>query len=158
MLRHERRQSPKREVSCCVRRGGCPAAVSAGALCRRPRVREEIPSPERGVESPRKSVRPHGRGATWRAQCVSVNPAASRHKQSKGRTAEPVMSRRRQQTAPERAVWVLVVACDEVVVADTTGGVQDVPGVWGRARGKSLTRTRRDPTRRLISAHEFKNI
>ncbi len=30
---------------------------------------------------------------------------------------------------------------------DTTGGVQDAPGVLGRARGYGLTRNRRGPTR-----------
>lgn len=44
--------------------------------------------------------------------------------------AEPLMSRRRQQTAPARA-----------------GGVQDVPGVRRRARGNSPARNRRGPTR-----------
>jgi hypothetical protein len=42
--------------------------------------------------------------------------------------AEPIMSRRRQQTAP----WI-------------AGTVQDVPGVWRRARGDSPARNRRDP-------------
>jgi hypothetical protein len=48
----------------------------------------------------------------------------------KGGMAEPIMSRRRQQTAPVRA-----------------GAVQDIPGVRRRARGESPTRNRRDPTR-----------
>ena len=152
MSRPERRQPPRGGTSCCVGlAGGSPAAVSAGAPRSRPRAGGEIPSPERGVKSPREAVRPHRRGATSRAQCESVNPAASRDLQPKGGTAEPIMSRRRQQTAPESAVWVPVVACDEKAVADMTGGVQDAPGVWGRARGESPTRNRRDPTRRPTS-------
>jgi hypothetical protein len=48
----------------------------------------------------------------------------------KGGMAEPLMSRRRQQTAPARS-----------------GGVQDVPGVGRRARSDSPTRNRGGPTR-----------
>ena len=47
--------------------------------------------------------------------------------------AEPVISGRRQQTAP------------------VIGGVQDTPGVWKRARSESLVWNRRDPTRRPTS-------
>ena len=61
------------------------------------------------------------------------------------------MSQRRQQTVPERATWIVVAACGEAVVVDTTGGVQDTPGVRGRARGDSSMRNRRDPTRRPTS-------
>src|SRR6266545_3924801 len=49
----------------------------------------------------------------------------------KGGVAEPLMSRRRQQTASAR-----------------TGSTQDTPGVWRRARDDSPTRNRRDPPRR----------
>ncbi len=52
-------------------------------------------------------------------------------KTRKGGAAEPVISRRRQQTA-----WV------------RSGVAQDAPGVWRRARDESLARNRRDPTRR----------
>ena len=48
----------------------------------------------------------------------------------KGGMAEPLSSRRRQQTASVRA-----------------GEMQDVPGVGRRARGDSPARNRRDPTR-----------
>jgi hypothetical protein len=53
----------------------------------------------------------------------------------KGGVAEPIMSRRRQQTASARA-----------------GGMQDTPGVLRRARVDSTARNRRDPTRRLTSS------
>jgi hypothetical protein len=53
----------------------------------------------------------------------------------KGGVAEPVMPRRRQQTASVRA-----------------GGMQDTPGVLRRARVDSTARNRRDPTRRLTSS------
>jgi hypothetical protein len=48
----------------------------------------------------------------------------------KGEPAEPLMSRRRQQTA-----------------SDTSGWMQDVLGVWRPARRDSLMRNRRGPTR-----------
>jgi hypothetical protein len=51
-------------VPCYVRLAGeSPATVSAGAPCSRLRVRGEIPSPERSVESPRGAVRPHAEGS-----------------------------------------------------------------------------------------------
>src|SRR5262249_27475151 len=49
--------------------------------------------------------------------------------------AEPLMSRRRQQTASARI----------------SGGVQDARGVWRRAWGQSLVRNRRDPSWRPTS-------
>jgi len=48
--------------------------------------------------------------------------------------AEPLMPRRRQQTASVR-----------------TGGMQDARGVWRRAWGHSSVRNRRDPSRRPTS-------
>jgi hypothetical protein len=65
--------------------------------------------------------------------------------------AEPLMTRRRQQTAFERIAWVGVAACGETGVATRTGGTQAAPGVWRRARGDSPVRNRRDPTRRPTS-------
>ncbi len=109
--------------------GGSPATVSAGAPCSRPRAAGEIPTSKRGVESLT--------GAVW---CLggkqNRGPSMKRTLQPrdintrKGGMAEPIMSRRRQQTAPGTAGWV-----------------QDVPGVWRRARGDSPARNRRDPTR-----------
>ena len=109
--------------------GGSPATVSAGAPCSRPRAAGEIPTSERGVESPT--------GAEW---CLggkqNRGPSMKRTLQPrdidtrKGGMAEPLSSRRRQQTASVRA-----------------GEMQDVPGVGRRARGDSPARNRRDPTR-----------
>ncbi len=61
------------------------------------------------------------------------------------------MSRRRQQTAPERSSWIPVAACGDRVVEGHVGAGQDTSGVGGRARGESLTRNRRDPTPRPTS-------
>jgi RNA-directed DNA polymerase len=69
----------------------------------------------------------------------------------KGEVAEPLMSRRRQQTAPEGAAWDRVAACGKRSVADETGGAQDASGVCGRARDDSPARNRRDPPRRPTS-------
>ena len=108
--------------------GGSPATVSAGAPCSRPRAAGEISTSKRGVESPT--------GAVW---CLggkqSRGPSMKRTLQPrdiytrKGGMAEPIMSRRRQQTARMKA-----------------GAVQDVPGVLRRARGDSPARNRRGPT------------
>lgn len=58
----------------------------------------------------------------------------------KGGKAEPIMARRRQQTAPEQS-----------------GAAQDFPGVWRRACDDSPTRNRRDPPRRLTSSEDAVN-
>jgi hypothetical protein len=57
------------------------------------------------------------------------------------------MSRRRQQTEPVKEAGTPVAACGERVEASATGGAQDTPGVWGRARDDSQARNRRGPTR-----------
>jgi len=90
------------EVPCCVRLAGeSPAAVSAGAPRSRSRVRGEIPGPERDVESPRGVVR-LPRGEQGRGPNAS-EPLQPRDRDTrKGGMAEPIMSRRRQQTAPAR--------------------------------------------------------
>jgi hypothetical protein len=117
------------QPSCVGLAGASPAAVSAGAPRSRSRAAGEIPTSERDVEGPPGAVRLSG----GEQDC---GPSMKRTLQPreidtrKGGMAEPIISRRRQQTAPARA-----------------GGVQDVPGVWRRARGDSPTRNRRDPTR-----------
>ena len=117
----------------CVELAGVsPAAVIAGEPRSRLQPWGEIPPAERSVESP-----------TWeRAVTIeptggeqSYGPSLKRTLQPrdisprKGGTAEPLMSRRRQQTASSRS-----------------GAMQDVPGVWRRARSDSSTRNRRGPT------------
>jgi hypothetical protein len=57
----------------CESRHGKPA----GAPCSRLRPRGEIPWAERSVESPQETVRFLRRGAKLRAECESVNFAAS---------------------------------------------------------------------------------
>jgi hypothetical protein len=69
----------------------------------------------------------------------------------KGEVAEPIMSRRRQQTAPAGAAWDRVAACGKRSVADETGRAQDTSGVGRGARGDSPTRNRRGPPRRPTS-------
>lgn len=110
--------------------GESPAAASAGEPRSRPRVRDESPSPERGVEGRQGTVGSLRREPSCGPQCESVKLAASREIQPKGGMAEPLMSRRRQQTAP------------------STGSVQDIPGVRSEARSDSPMRNRRDPTQR----------
>jgi len=115
--------------SCVGLAGASPAAVSVGAPRSRSRVRGEIPSSERDVKGPQGAVRLSGGER-------SCGPSMKRTLQPreidarKGGMAEPIIPRRRQQTAPVRA-----------------GGVQDVPGVRRRARSDSPARNRRDPTR-----------
>ena len=124
--------------ACCVGLAGeSPAAVSAGAPRSRLQPSGENPPVERSVESPswERTVTIEPRGGE-----PSDGPSLKRTLQPreisprKGGTAEPVISRRRQQTAP-----------------GSTGGVQDVPGVGRRARSDSPTRNRRAPTRRSPS-------
>ena len=117
--------------------GASPAAVSAGAPRSRLQPACESSSAERSVESLHEE-RPVTNEPRGREQ--SCGPSIKRTLQPremsprKGGAAEPVISRRRQQTAPERP-----------------GGVQDAPGVERRARSDSPTRNRRDPPRRPTS-------
>jgi len=123
-------QGSSAKPSCVGLAGESPVAVSVGAPRSRSRVRGEILSSERDVKSPSGAVwlpggeQDHGPSMKRTLQPRDINTR-------KGGMAEPIMSRRRQQTAPVRA-----------------GGVQDVPGVWRRAGGDSPARNRRDPTRR----------
>jgi len=122
-----------RPESCIKLAGGSPAAVSAGAPRSRPRaVRETEPS-EWGVESPQVAVRLPG-GEPVRRPSVERTLQPREIDNRKVGSAEPLMSRRRQQTASGR-----------------TGAMQDARGVWRRACGDSLVRNRRDPSRRPAS-------
>jgi hypothetical protein len=122
--------------SCVGLAGESPAAVSAEAPRSRSRACGEIDASERDVESPQGAVRLLG----GEQNC---GPSMKRTLQPreidtrKGGMAEPLMSRRRQQTAPARF-----------------GGVQDVPGVWRRARSDSPAWNRRDPTRQPTSGKD----
>jgi len=115
--------------SCVGLAGESPAAVSAGAPRSRSRVRGEIPSSERDVKGPPVAVWLPGGGQN-RGPSMKRTLQPRDMDTRKGGMAEPIIPRRRQQTAPGRA-----------------GAVQDIPGVWRRARGDSPARNRRDPTR-----------
>ena len=84
---------------------------------------------ERGIGSPYGAARSkEGSGAAGpmhRRELLQPREIDNR----KGGVAEPIISRRRQQTVPER-----------------TGGAQDAPGVGGGACGEGLAGNRRDPT------------
>ncbi len=78
MVRPERRRARTVRRRCCIGlAGGSPAAVSAGAPRSRLRVTTERSASERSVRSPAGVVWPCARGANLRAQCESVNFAAS---------------------------------------------------------------------------------
>jgi len=127
-----RRPGLRTRSACCVELAGAsPVAVSAVAPRSRPQVGGEIPKPERGVKS--LTWRPYG--LAWGSK--STGPMRMREplqprerKARKGEAAEPVMSRRRQQTASR-----------------SDGATQDASGVRRGARGHSSTRNWRDPPR-----------
>ena len=124
-------------MPCCVGLAGAsPASVSAGAPSSRSRAGEETPTSERDVESPYGAVQLPG-GEQNRGPSMKRTLQPREIDTRKGGMAEPLISRRRQQTASERA-----------------GGVQDIPGVERRARGDSPARNRRDPTRRPTSGKD----
>lgn len=131
---------PEGRGACCAGLAGeSPAAVIAGEPRSRLQPWGEIPAAERSVESPtreRGDDRARERGAKLWAQRERTLQPRERSPR-KGGMAEPVMSRRRQQTAPGRP-----------------GGAQDVPGVRRRARSESPARNRRGPTRRLTSSED----
>jgi len=133
MVRPDRR-APCGGDSCCTElAGGSPVAVSAGAPRSRPRaVRETEPS-EWGVESPQAAVRLLG-GEQVRRPSVERTLQPREIDNRKVGLAEPLMSRRRQQTA-----------------SGMTGAMQDARGVWRRACRHSSVRNRRDPSRRPAS-------
>ncbi len=138
MLRPEGRapipspQGRSAKPSCVGLAGASPAAVSAGAPRSRPRATRETSASEWGVKSPQ--------GAVWLLGGEQVRrPSMTRTLQPrdidsrKVGLAEPLMSRRRQQTASR------------------AGAMQDARGVWRRACGHSSVRNRRDPSRRPTS-------
>jgi hypothetical protein len=119
-----------RPESCIKLTGASPVAVSTEAPRSRPRAREEILSSEWGVKSPPPVVRLAGGEQVRRpSHKRTLQPRDIRTR--KDGQAEPLMSRRRQQTALE------------------FGSAQDARGVWRRACGHRLVRNRRDPSRRL---------
>lgn len=107
--------------------GASPARVSAGAPGSRLPSAGEIPTTKRSVKSPTAAVRPT-RGEQ------ACGPSIKR-------TLQPrEMSPRKGGVG--RAGHFAAKATDCV---RSTGGTQDTPGVWRRARRHSSTRNRRDP-------------
>jgi len=134
MLRPERIVHRKAGDSCCIELAGAsPVAVSAEAPRSRPRTREEIPSSEWGVKSPQPVLGPVG-GEQVRRPSIkrTLQPRDIGIRKETG-AAEPLISRRRQQTAL------------------AIGSTQDARGVRRRACGHSLVRNRRDPSRQSTS-------
>ena len=133
MLRPDESLLRERSDSCCIElAGGSPAAVSAGAPRSRPRAsRETVPS-EWGVESPQGAVGLLG-GEQVRRPSIKLTLQPRDIDTRKVGPAEPLMPRRRQQTASR------------------SGARQDARGVRRRACGHSLMRNRRGPSRRPTS-------
>ena len=85
--------------SCCTElAGGSPVAGSAGAPRSRPRATRETLASEWGVESPRGAIRLHG-GEQVRRPSDERTLQPREIDTRKVGLAEPLMSRRRQQTA-----------------------------------------------------------
>jgi hypothetical protein len=88
----------KRSACCAGLAGESPAAVGAGAPRSRPRIRSESDGSERGIKSPQGPVRvlrgEQDRGPN-ESEPLQLRDIGTR----KGGMAEPIMSRRRQQTA-----------------------------------------------------------
>ena len=119
--------------SCCIELAGeSPAAVSAGAPRSRPRATGETLASEWGVESPHGAVWLHGGERVRRPSMTRTLQPRDIDIRKVG-PAEPLMSRRRQQTASR------------------AGAMQDARGAWRRACGHSWVRNRRGPSRRPTS-------
>jgi hypothetical protein len=132
MERPDGTRSRGRGPSCDGLAGGSPAAVIAGEPRSRLWARGEILLSECSVKSPPVAARlPRGEQVRGPSIKRALQPREIRTR--KRGSAEPLMSRRRQQTAPE------------------TGSAQDALGVWRTARGDSSSRNRRDPPRRPAS-------
>src|ERR1700752_62420 len=100
-----------RPESRVVLAGESPAAVSAGGPRSRVRADGVIQTSERTVKSPSEVLRFPG-GKQRRGPSIKRTLQPREISPRKGGAAEPILSRRRQQTASESA-----------------GGMQDAPGV-----------------------------
>jgi len=109
--------------------GASPVAVSADAPRSRPRATEEIPSSEWGVKSPLRVVGFSGGEQVRRPSIKRILQPREIGTRKVG-LAEPLMSRRRQQTP-----------C-------AIGAREDARGVERRACGHRWMWNRRDPSRR----------
>src|SRR6266511_5617243 len=122
-----------RPESCIELTGASPVAVSADAPRSRPRAWDEILPSEWGVKGPPRAVgRVGGEQVRRPSQKRSLQPREINTR--KVVPAEPLMPRRRQQTALGRI-----------------GATQDGRGVGSRACGHSSMRNRRDPSRPPMS-------
>ena len=120
--------------SCCIELAGAsPVAVSAEAPRSRPRATRETFSSEWGVKSPWCIVRCTG-GKQLRRPSIKRTLQPRDINTRKVGLAEPLTSRRRQQTASQN------------------GWTQDIRGAERRACGERSMRNRRDPSRRLMSS------
>ena len=114
--------------------GESPALVIAGEPGSRLQPPGEIPSAERSVESPAGTVRfPGGKQRCGPSMKRTLQP----------RDISP------RKGGVGRAGHVAAKATDCI---RRSGGMQDAPGVWRRARTEGLARNRRGPTRRLTSS------
>ena len=111
---------------CIELTGESPVAVSAEAPRSRPRASRETSPSEWGVKSPQRVVRPVG-GEQVRRPSIKRTLQPREIRTRKVGLAEPLMSRRRQQTAL------------------AIGSTQDARGVERTACGDSSIRNRRDP-------------
>ena len=133
MVRPDRIASHRRSGSSSIELAGAsPAAVSAGAPRSRPRASRETAPSEWGVKSPSGAVQLPG-GEQVRRPSIKRTLQPREIRTRKVGLAEPLMSRRRQQTV------------------SAAGWIQDARGVERRACGQSSVRNRRDPSRRSTS-------
>lgn len=121
-------------AGCVGLAGESPAAVIAGEPCSRLQPTGEIPPAKRSIESPSAAIWPSGGEQ-------SCGPSLKR-------TLQP------REIGPRkggvgRAGHFAAKATDCI---RRSGGMQDAPGVWRRARSDSPTRNRRGPPRRLTSS------
>src|SRR5437773_11403774 len=105
--------------------GENPATVGASAPCSRPRTGEETPTSERGIES-LQAARPGRERVRGPNDRESQQPRERYNR--KGAEAEPIMSRRRQQTASEGRV-VPSRGVPQKGRGDRVGAAQDSAGV-----------------------------
>jgi len=116
-----------RPENCINLVGASPVAVSADAPRSRLRAREEIPSSEWSVKGPQEVVKlPGGKQIRRPSEERTLQPRDI--KTRKVGPAEPLMSRRRQQTP------------------HAIGAGEDARGVWRRACGQRWMWNRRDPS------------
>ena len=146
MVRPDRTDAGDCDGSCCIElTGGSPVAVSAGAPRSRPRAsRETLPS-EWGVKSPRRAIWLCG-GEQVRRPSIKRTLQPREINIRKAGLAEPLMSRRRQQTAPASRMG-----------AGRPRGMEEGMRTGVRC-GTGETRSRRPMARALPSSRQAKAV